>query len=704
MRIYLGHFCKPDKEKELGISVAASNFSNTLIQGDIFDKAYSILPPFVKGKRNPEELASDNSTMPYSFWRRLPSPLCKLAPAFEQIILFFKIPRGASLWLYNVTLLNWILIKLLEWFKPSVSIYPIVLDYTPGQPGNDKFLRFINSTPGRISLTNYAELSKLNFSCLPGITPTINDIPLTDYSKRTFLLSGILNEQISSISTVIEAFAQVPEATLYITGSLSHNPAIIKRISEIPNVWYLGMLSKKDYMKLLDSSATFILSTRNPSYPENKCNFPSKIIEGLSHNKGVVSTISYPQIEGIDYITTGSSVNDIKEAIKRIVLMSDAQISAYINQGKKISEMFSIKVWKNVIEAIERPYDAVYLTNTPSFYKLNLIEAICEKGKKTLLVFYGYGDEAVNTILGKDENDYRFDWIFLSEGNAAKRNKLATFKYLSRLLRHVRYKNILYAGWFAPEYNLYSFISPRKKNILICESSVYETQVTGIKGWIKRRIVSRMHNALPSGLPHKELLEKLGLKGNQFITGSVGVFDKKHPRPILNPLHSRKEYRFLYVGRLVSVKNVELLIECFNLNGLPLTIVGDGVLRKRLEDKAKSNISFMGFVNNDELYSIYQSHDVFILPSRSEAWGLVVEEALYNGLPVIASDKVGSYHDIIKAYNAGECFQHNSVASLQTAIDKVIANYPKYKKSVTDIDFDKREQLQVKAYLDAFEV
>lgn len=112
----------------------------------------------------------------------------------------------------------------------------------------------------------------------------------------------------------------------------------------------------------------------------------------------------------------------------------------------------------------------------------------------------------------------------------------------------------------------------------------------------------------------------------------------------------------------------------------------------------------MGFVNNDELYSIYQSHDVFILPSRSEPWGLVVEEALYNGLPVIASDKVGSYHDIIKAYNAGECFQHNSVASLQTAIDKVIANYPKYKKSVTDIDFDKREQLQIKAYLDAFEV
>lgn len=704
MRIYLGHFCKPDKEKELGISVAASNFSNTLVQGDIFDRAYSILPPFVKGKRNPKDLASDNSTMLYSFWRRLPSPLCKLAPAFEQIILFFKIPRGASLWLYNVTLLNWILIKLLGSFKPSVSIYPIVLDYTPGQPGNDKFLGFINSTPGRISLTNYAELSKLNFCCLPGITPSTNNIPLTDGSKRTFLLSGILNEQISSISTVIEAFAEIPEAKLNITGNLSHNPALIKRISEIPNVSYLGMLSKEDYMELLDSSTAFILSTRNPSYPENKCNFPSKIIEGLFHNKGVVSTISYLQIEGIDYITTGSSVNDIKKTIKKIVSMSDTQISAYINQGKKISEMFSIKVWKNVIEEIERPYDAVYLTNTPSFYKLNLTDAICAKGKKILLVFYGYGDEAVNTILTKDENDYRFDWIFLSEGNAAKRNKLATFKYLSRLLRHIRYKNVLYAGWFAAEYNLYSLISSRKKNILICESSIYETEVTGIKGWIKRRIASRMHSALPSGLPHKELLEKLGINGNQFITGSVGVFDKKHSQGNLKTLTPGNNCRFLYVGRLVSVKNVELLIDCFNLNGLPLTIVGEGVLRTELEERANSNISFLGFVNNDELYKVYQSHDVFILPSRSEPWGLVVEEALYNGLPVIASNKVGAYPDMVKAYNAGECFQYDSVASLQTAIDKIIANYPEYAKSVADIDFDRREQLQIKAYLDAFEI
>lgn len=704
MRIYLGHFCKPDRERELGISVAASNFSNTLVNGNIFDKSYSILPPYVRGRRNPKELTTESSTLLYSFWRRLPSPFCKLAPAFEQVALFFKIPRGASLWLYNVTMLNWILIKLLSWLKPSVSIYPIVLDYTPGAPGNDKFLRFINSTPGRISLTNYTELSKVNFRCLPGITPTECKIPLTNSTKRTFLLSGILNEQISSISTVVDAFEKVPEAILNITGNLSHNPDLVKRISEVPNVNYLGMLSKEAYMDLLDSSTTFILSTRNPSYPENKCNFPSKIIEGLFHNKGIVSTITYPQIEGINYILTGSTVNEIRDSIREIISMTEAQIEPYINQGKKTAEMFSIGVWKNAIDDIERPYDAVYLTNTPSFYKLNLTDAICAKGKKILLVFYGYGNEAVNTVLKNEERPNHFDWIFLHDGDSAKRDKITVFRKLSRLLRNTRHKHILYSGWFVPEYNLYSLMSPRNKNILICESSIYEVGTTGWRGYIKRLIIGRMNAALPSGLPHKELLEKLGLQGPQYITGSVGIFDKRHSRSKPKTLVNGQRCRFLYVGRLVPVKNVNLLVDCFNRNGLPLTIVGDGILRKQLEDKSNDNISFLGFVNNDELYRIYQSHDVFILPSLSEPWGLVVEEALYNGLPVIASDMVGAYPDMVKAYRAGECFRHDSMESLQAAIDKVIVNYTTYSESVAGIDFDMREQSQIKAYIDAFEI
>lgn len=706
MRIYLGHFCKADKERELGISVAASNFSNTLVSGDIFDRVYSILPPFVTGKRNANELATENSVLLYSALRRLPAPLSRVAPIFEQLALFFKIPRGASLWLYNVTMLNWILIKLLKWLKPSVKIYPIVLDYTPGLPGNDKFLKAINNSAGRISLTNYSELSKVNFHCLPGITPLINTHPQIKSPKPTFLLSGVLSEEISSISTVVEAFANVPEATLYITGNLSHNPALIERIAHIRNINYLGMLSKAEYNNLLDTSTTFILSTRNPNFPENQCNFPSKIIEGLSHNRGVISTISYPQIDGINYITTKLSVEELRNTIRNVSSMTASQIERYINQGEKVAKMFSISVWKSIIEKIEKPYDFVYLTNTPSFYKLNLCQEISKRKCKILVVFNGYGREAVNRHLNDDTN-WGFDWHFLYNGDYWKRPKRKTFQRLCKLLKSIYFKKILFSGWMSTEYNIYCFLSPRHKNIIICESSIFEAKINGVKGFIKRRIISRMNSGLPSGTPHSKLLQLLGMPANRlFHTGSVGLFqmDNKTGNFLTKERTSRVKggnVRFLYVGRLTDVKNLKVLVKCFNRNGYNLTIVGHGEQDEKLKALSRPNISFTGFVDNDELGSIYRQHDIFILPSKSEPWGLVVEESLYRGIPVIVSDMVGSGPDLVLNTGSGISFKHDSVDDLQNAIDLIIRNYDKYAFAASAIDFEKRKELQIMAYLTA---
>lgn len=91
-----------------------------------------------------------------------------------------------------------------------------------------------------------------------------------------------------------------------------------------------------------------------------------------------------------------------------------------------------------------------------------------------------------------------------------------------------------------------------------------------------------------------------------------------------------------------------MLIKAFNENGKPLTIIGTGSKEAEYKALAKSNITFLGFVDNNKLKDIYVNCDCFILPSNSEPWGLVVEEALYNGLPVIVSDMVGCNVDMVK--------------------------------------------------------
>lgn len=147
---------------------------------------------------------------------------------------------------------------------------------------------------------------------------------------------------------------------------------------------------------------------------------------------------------------------------------------------------------------MNKQYDFIYLTNTPSFYKARLCEELAKK-HSVLLVLYGYGAEAVNTRLSGNENG--FDYFFLHEGDAGKRNKALVLFRLLKLMARVRARRVLFSGWMAPEYNIYSFLSSKRRNAVICESSAIDSGMDGWKGLLKKAVIRRMSAALPSGSP-----------------------------------------------------------------------------------------------------------------------------------------------------------------------------------------------------------
>lgn len=342
---------------------------------------------------------------------------------------------------------------------------------------------------------------------------------------------------------------------------------------------------------------------------------------------------------------------------------------------------------------MRKHYDIVYLTNTPSFYKVNLCNEI-GKNRKLLLVLYGYGEEAVNRIL-ENNISYNFEYIFLWDGDSAKRNKMKTFIKLCNLMHTISCDKIIYEGWYVPEYNLYALMSPKNKNCMLCESTIYESSVSGIKGYIKKAIINRCSIALPSGSAHKAIFDSIGYKGKINITGGVGIFNKV-PRNIENKPNNLK--RFLYVGRLIECKNLRFLIERFNENGKSLTIAGKGPLEKELKELAKGNIKFIGFIANEKLPDVYKTHDIFILPSLTETWGLVVEEAIYWGLPVITSDRVGCSNEMVIEQNTGCTFKLDNKDDFERAIRQVEENYNIYRENALNYDFDTRDKKQVEAY------
>jgi len=340
-------------------------------------------------------------------------------------------------------------------------------------------------------------------------------------------------------------------------------------------------------------------------------------------------------------------------------------------------------------------YDLVFLTNSPAFYKINLFNRISEK--INIFVFFLTPQ---NDIVVKEANisRYSFDYLFLTEQYLKKRNKLKVFLKLLNKLQTIQYKKIIYSSWIYPEFIISSFITPKYKNCMVCESSIYESKIYGIKKHIKKIIANRISVVLPSGISNKQIFDSLGYKGKIILTGGVGLFNKNTKRGNITHKPSQS-FKYLYVGRLIDIKNLDLLIEVFNQNGKSLTIVGNGELKEPLKLKANFNISFSGFVENEKMYSIYQDHDIFILPSKSEPWGLVVEEAIYNSLPVIVSNKVGCNIDMVQQPNTGLIFQYDDKLSLQSAIEEMERNYSLFKDNVNRYDFEKRDRRQISVYM-----
>lgn len=139
---------------------------------------------------------------------------------------------------------------------------------------------------------------------------------------------------------------------------------------------------------------------------------------------------------------------------------------------------------------------------------------------------------------------------------------------------------------------------------------------------------------------------------------------------------------FIFCGKLIAKKQPGLLLEAFARLPRPdkgfLLYVGDGELRSNLErriaDLGLGNVSIQGFKNQTELPRFLTASDVFVLPSRFEPWGLVVNEAMNAKLPVIASNMVGASGDLVEEGCNGFVVPHDDVRKWSEAMGWMLEN------------------------------
>jgi len=143
------------------------------------------------------------------------------------------------------------------------------------------------------------------------------------------------------------------------------------------------------------------------------------------------------------------------------------------------------------------------------------------------------------------------------------------------------------------------------------------------------------------------------------------------------------QLRFLFCGQMIHRKGIDILLQAFNglctSHDAQLILAGsdDGLTQHKngLSQKAEKQIINKGFVAPNELPELFANADVFVLPSRHDGWGVVVNQAIAAGLPIISTWEVGAACELVRMNENGFFLtSNNQTESLQGAMESFIHN------------------------------
>jgi len=241
----------------------------------------------------------------------------------------------------------------------------------------------------------------------------------------------------------------------------------------------------------------------------------------------------------------------------------------------------------------------------------------------------------------------------------------------------------------------------RGRVVISIDSTEYDNPKQYYKEHAKKLFIRFCDYAFCYGTKSKEYVVKLGMSPEKVIIRFQATDNQtienvyngyKSERDYLISKNGFKKYNFIYVGRLSKEKNVETLIKAFRLlkdsiiesKDWGLILVGDGERKEYLINLVKDlnarDVFFVGGKSWKEVPIYYALSDVFVLPSISEPWGLVVNEAMVCELPVIVSYRAGAAYDLVREGENGFVFDPFNEQDLLEKMSFFVKNPDKIKE------------------------
>ena len=305
------------------------------------------------------------------------------------------------------------------------------------------------------------------------------------------------------------------------------------------------------------------------------------------------------------------------------------------------------------------------------------------------LLFSNYGPyhiarlESLNSFLTKDlqavgielsRYEKRYPWqtklenltfpiISVIKNSSIEDTKITrTVAELLAILKQVNPTVLAISGYFNPSM-LVALFWCRLRNkpaILFSETTESDFKRVWWKEKIKSIIVKQFKSALVGGQPHKRYLIKLGMPAESIFVGyDIVGNDTFHPQKIASLAIPLKKPFFLTVNRFIPKKNIPFIINSYaryreiaGVAAWDLVLCGDGELRPQIERQItelnlQEVVHLPGFLQQSQMLPYFAHAGCFVHASTREQWGLVVNEAMAAGLPVLVSNRCGCFEDLI---------------------------------------------------------
>lgn len=311
------------------------------------------------------------------------------------------------------------------------------------------------------------------------------------------------------------------------------------------------------------------------------------------------------------------------------------------------------------------------------------------------------GKSVKNRIWGEEGiKSYNFNYKFLSGttlnfGTADNYPFWVNMKVYS-LLSEKRPDAVIMMGWDS----LTSFLAHIACRALGIKFVLYSDSTAMEKSWRRSATgpLVRLHvnsaDALISGGTRSRIyLENLGARSENIYVSYNTVDVEKYGRYTAKFKKVASETRtilrlgnkkvILYYAQLIKRKGGDILLSAFKslkekYPDIALILVGSGKYRETLQGLIdEGNIKdamILDDPGDEDICRYYSIADVFVLPSREDVWGLVVNEAMAASLPVVVSDVAGSAADLVRQGYNGYTFKNGNIEDLETKIEKIISN------------------------------